>query len=509
MGESSTVDPHAAARFILDPAYDVPYRYPYAASIARQRASQGSVETAAAMLEKWQAIDLGDPGGIGSFPWLNNCRLFDPTTYAPDPKSWTPWRTDDRKLNLAHDEFERRFLSPIVNAEGAAALLEWSQDADPRLSSPAAELWRRLEPRIGWELASNVPAGNPWLDSLALWCLTRRPLLLDAEQPLALAIAKRLSDFARRRGGRLVGQRFPFHEKYLVSATAQLATALLVLGQDLDLAAQLAMAVSEGRDADGGWSDAGNPPDIMSTLVAADLMLVTDPEWDPGPSAAFFDTKRNSRGTWTAFGPEEPWITSEVLSWKLHAGMRFAGRFLWPHISPSTRDHKLSLPNYTWFEQAADLFASLPGLSRQPMTAAFIDLAGFGNFNNRFGQDTGDEVLRRFASHLSATLPGGRPCRDGGDEFLVIGTPTGTTLEADLETMRFSWPAAFHRAFGDDVPAVSPRIVTVACRCSALRDARRVLGQAIAGLKAKYPSPPETGVTLSLGWIGGPAASSP
>jgi GGDEF domain-containing protein len=386
----------------------------------------------------------------------------------------------------------------VAHVESAAALLEWSASPDSRLATPSRDLWQKLEPRIGWELASHVTAGNPWQDSLALWCLTRRPLLLEAEQPLALAIAKRLSDFARRRSGKLVGQRFPFHEKYLVSATAQLAAALLVLGQDLDLAAQLAKAVSEGRGADGSWADAGNPPDIMATLVAADLMLVTDPEWDPGPTAAFFDAKRNPRGTWTAFGPEEPWITCEVLSWKRRAGTPFAGRFLWPHISPSTRDHKLSLPNYTWFEQAADLFSSLPGLSRQPMTAAFIDLAGFGTFNNRFGQDTGDEVLRKFASHLSATLPGGRPCRDGGDEFLVIGTPTGTTLAADLGTMRASWPAAFHRAFGDDVPPVAPRIVTVSCRCGELRGARQVLGQAIAGLKAKHPAPPEDGVVMKM-----------
>jgi GGDEF domain-containing protein len=485
-----------ARRYILDSAYDVGPTSPYAATIARQRSALGRMDQAVSLLEAWQSIDLGDPGSNRPFPWWTTCYHVDPPRYAPDPKSWTPWRADEAKANPEPHDFERRYLAPIVHAESADALLEWAHSSDDGLAVRARSLWQKLEPRLGYEFAGSVPAGNPWLDSLALWCLAHRPWLLDAMQPIALAIATRLAAFARRRGGKVVGQRFPFHEKFLVSATAQLAAALLVLGQDLDLAALLVNAASAELTSEGSWADAGNPPDIMTTLVAADLMLDVDPGFDPEPSLAFFDSKRNPRGVWAAFGPEEPWITGEILRWHRRSREPFADRFCWPRIAPATRDHKLSLPNYTWFEQAADLFSRIPKLSAQPMIAAFIDLAGFGKFNNRFGQDTGDEVLRKFAGHLTASLPGGRPVRDGGDEFLVIGTPTGTRLGEDLEAMRASWPGVFHAAFGADVPPVAPRVVVVPCRCGELRAARRYLGRSIAGLKAAHPAPPPEGVVV-------------
>jgi GGDEF domain-containing protein len=498
MEEPSIASEEDPARFILDPIYDLVPSAPYAGTVARHRAALGHPEAAAELLAAWQGVDLGDPGGARPFPWWTSFYHIDRPRYAADPSAWRPWRADDAKLPFEPLEFERRHFAPVANAECAAALLEWSRSSDDRLAAPARALWKRLEPRVGGEFASNVPAFNPWLDSLALWLLTNRPLLLDAMQPLALAIATRLAAFARRRGGKVVGQRFPFHEKFLVSATAQLASSLLVLGQDLDLAAELVSAAGDERAADGSWSDAKNPPDIMTTLVAADLLLDVDPGFDPGPTRSFFSSRRNARGTWTAFGPEEPWITAEILRWHDRARVPLTDRFRWPRIAPHTRDHKLSLPNYSWFEQVADLFARISTLSDRPMTAAFVDLARFGTFNNRFGQDMGDEVLRKFAAHLTSALPGGRACRDGGDEFLVIGTPCGTRLETDLEAMRASWPAAFHAAFGDDVPSVAPRVVTVACRCGQLRDARRELGRSIAGLKARHPNPPERGVVLEL-----------
>jgi hypothetical protein len=503
MGEPITANPSDPARFILDPVYDVYPRAPYASSIARQRARLGAVEAAASLLEAWQAIDLGDPGGASSFPWMIWYRVLNPPAYAPDPKTWTPWRADDAKLDLPFEEFEKRFLAPVVHAEGADSLLEWSGSPDERLAGPARALWKKLEPRVGFEFANNVPAANPWLDSFALWCLACRPRLLDALQPLAIAIATRLAEYTRRRGGRVLGQRFPFYEKFLASASAHLATSLLVLGQDLDLAAQLVGAVAGARTPGGAWSDADNPPDIMTTLVSADLMLHVDPDFDPEPTRAFFLSKRNARGTWTAFGPEEPWITGEILRWEARSRLPFPERFRWPQVSPSNIDRKLLIPNYSWYEQVADLFSSIPPLSGQSMTLAFVDLAGFGKFNNRFGQEMGDEVLRKFSAHLAASIPGGRPCRDGGDEFLVIGTPASTRLEDELDAMRMSWPGVFHAAFGADVPSVAPRIVLVPCRCGELRAARRCLGRSISGLKETHPSPPEQGVMVRLRRIEG------
>ncbi len=497
------MDPSEPGRFILDPAYDVYHRTPYAATIARQRTALGDTGAAAVLLEKWRATDLGYAGGVSTFPWVTSHRVFDPPGYAPDPALWKPWRPDDAKLDLPFHDFEHRHLSPVVHAEGASALLEWSGAADERLAVPARELWRLLEPRVGWEIAEYVQANDPWRDSLGLWLICGRPLLLDAMQPLALAIAKRLADFARRRGGQVTGLRFPFYEKRFASATAMLAGALLTLGQDLDLAAQLTSVVRGSMAAAGAWGDAGNPPDIIATLAAADLLLSVEPSFDPAPTSVFFDGMRNARGTWAAYGPEEPWITAEILAWRHRATASFDDRFRWPRVAAFARDAKLAMPNYAWFEQVTGLLASMPGLARMDTAMAFVDLAGFGKFNNRFGQDKGDDVLRAFAGHLATTIPGGRPCRDGGDEFLVVGTPGSARLGAELDCMRASWPAAFHAAFGEDVPPVAPRIVTVACRCGELRAARKLLGQAIAGLKARYPAPPEDGVLLRLDGVTG------
>ncbi len=493
----------APERYVLDPVYDVYHRAPYAATIARQREVLGHPDAAVSLLEKWRATDLGYAGGSSTFPWVTSHRIFDPPGYAPDPSAWTPWRSADGKLDLSFHEFEYRMLSPIVHAEGAAALLEWSNANDEHIAGPARELWRTLEPRVGWEIAEYVQAGDPWRDSLGLWLVASRPRLLDAMQPLALAIAKRLADFARRRGGRIEGLRYPYYDTFMASASAMLAAALLVLGQDLALAARLTASVQRAMSRDGSWSDAANPPDILSTLVAADLLLSVEPSFDPEPTAAFLDSHRNPRGTWTAFGPEEPWITGEILAWKHRAASPFTERFRWPRVAAFALDAKLATANYAWFEQVAGMLASMPGLAGMNTALAFVDLAGFGTFNNRFGQDMGDEVLRAFSAHLAAAIPSGRPCRDGGDEFLVIGTPGSTALGAHLDVMRTTWPATFHRRFGNDVPSVAPRIVHVPCRCGGLRDARRVLGQAIAGLKAKHPSPPPEGVVLDLPGLAG------
>jgi GGDEF domain-containing protein len=503
MKEPFGPDSRDADRFILDPVYDVTPTAPYAATIARLRATLGSIESAKALLAKWESIDLGEPGSSRPFPWWPTFFHLDPPPYAPNPKSWPPWRADDARLDLQPHRFEERFLSPIVHAECAESLLEWQGAGEDQLRVPARSLWQKLEPRLGYEFSGHVPAGNPWLDSLALWCLVNRPGLLGAMQPLAFAIATRLAAFARRHEGRVTGRGFPFNGKYLVSATAQLATSLLVIGQDLDLAAQLVGAVSAARTADGSWADQDNPPDILTTLVAADLMLHVDPVFDPAPTRAFFLSKRNARGTWTAFGPEEPWVTWEILQWEKRSRLPFPERFRWPQVSLPNLDRKLSIPNYAWYEQVADLFSSIPPLSGQSTTLAFVDLAGFGKFNNRFGQETGDAVLRKFSAHLAASIPGGRPCRDGGDEFLVIGTPASSRLPDDLDGMRASWPGVFHKAFGADVPSVAPRIVVVPCRCGELRAARRCLGRSIAALKEAHPTPPEQGVVLRLDRVEG------
>lgn len=125
----------------------------------------------------------------------------------------------------------------------------------------------------------------------------------------------------------------------------------------------------------------------------------------------------------------------------------------------------------------------------------FIDLIGFRAFNNRYGQDAGDEVLRLFATQLK-TIPLARAVRDGGDEFLVIGAPCREPLAADLRAFMVAWKAAFHDRFGAEVPGVAPRIVVGRSAGANLRALRQQLGREIIRLK-ELAVIPEIGVLVT------------
>lgn len=53
-------------------------------------------------------------------------------------------------------------------------------------------------------------------------------------------------------------------------------------------------------------------------------------------------------------------------------------------------------------------------------TVAMLDIDFFKKFNDRYGHDIGDEVLRMVASKISGVDGGGKPFRYGGEEFTVV-----------------------------------------------------------------------------------------
>lgn len=63
-----------------------------------------------------------------------------------------------------------------------------------------------------------------------------------------------------------------------------------------------------------------------------------------------------------------------------------------------------------------DLLASL----RPPYTIAILDIDRFKSFNDRYGHDVGDQVLRKVAGHLRAVSGGGLAFRSGGEEFTIV-----------------------------------------------------------------------------------------
>ena len=61
----------------------------------------------------------------------------------------------------------------------------------------------------------------------------------------------------------------------------------------------------------------------------------------------------------------------------------------------------------------------LLGLDNQ-YAMSIVDIDHFKNFNDTYGHETGDEVLRMVASRLAAVSGGGKAFRCGGEEFAIV-----------------------------------------------------------------------------------------
>ena len=57
---------------------------------------------------------------------------------------------------------------------------------------------------------------------------------------------------------------------------------------------------------------------------------------------------------------------------------------------------------------------------QEPYSAAVVDIDHFKRFNDTYGHDTGDDVLRLVASKLAGVTGGGHAYRCGGEEFTIL-----------------------------------------------------------------------------------------
>jgi diguanylate cyclase (GGDEF)-like protein len=81
-----------------------------------------------------------------------------------------------------------------------------------------------------------------------------------------------------------------------------------------------------------------------------------------------------------------------------------------------------------------------------PYTVAIVDIDHFKQFNDTYGHDTGDQVLRLVAGKLAQVTGGGKPFRCGGEEFAIV-FPGMSLKEAmhHVEEVRISVEnSAFH-----------------------------------------------------------------
>jgi len=74
---------------------------------------------------------------------------------------------------------------------------------------------------------------------------------------------------------------------------------------------------------------------------------------------------------------------------------------------------------------------------KSPYSIAVVDIDHFKRFNDTYGHDTGDQVLRMVAANLGAVTGGGQAYRCGGEEFNIL-FPGKTTAEVQphLEKLR-------------------------------------------------------------------------
>ncbi|HEU5208972.1 MAG TPA: GGDEF domain-containing protein [Longimicrobiales bacterium] len=112
-----------------------------------------------------------------------------------------------------------------------------------------------------------------------------------------------------------------------------------------------------------------------------------------------------------AFNAEPGTVARDL--WLLAAGVVLLVSLMEAAYAMAFHDDLTSLPGRRALNQ---LLASV----RAPYTVAVVDVDHFKSFNDRYGHDVGDQVLRMVASRLGAVGGGGRAFRSGGEEFTIV-----------------------------------------------------------------------------------------
>ena len=138
-------------------------------------------------------------------------------------------------------------------------------------------------------------------------------------------------------------------------------------------------------------------------------------------------------------------------------------------------DELTGLPGRRAFNEA------LAALSQQ-YSIAMVDVDHFKRFNDTFGHETGDEVLRKVSRHLAKIGGGGMAYRYGGEEFAVV------FRHCDMEESTYYAEALRLSVEKDSFVVRGPS-----------RSVRERPERRSAGRRGKHPSSVKTGVTVSIG----------
>jgi diguanylate cyclase (GGDEF)-like protein/PAS domain S-box-containing protein len=93
----------------------------------------------------------------------------------------------------------------------------------------------------------------------------------------------------------------------------------------------------------------------------------------------------------------------------------------------ATHDPLTDLPNRNLLADRLRQIVARAGSNGSRFAVLFLDLDGFKSINDRYGHDSGDELLRAVAARLRTALRGGDIVgRLGGDEFVIVLGDAGT-----------------------------------------------------------------------------------
>jgi GGDEF domain-containing protein len=107
-------------------------------------------------------------------------------------------------------------------------------------------------------------------------------------------------------------------------------------------------------------------------------------------------------------------------------------------------DELTALPSRRAFNDA------LLGL-QAPYSIAVVDIDHFKRFNDTYGHDTGDQVLRLVAARLARVTGGGEAFRCGGEEFnILFAGKTSEQVVDHLDQLRATVASSEFRARGAD-----------------------------------------------------------
>jgi diguanylate cyclase (GGDEF)-like protein len=133
------------------------------------------------------------------------------------------------------------------------------------------------------------------------------------------------------------------------------------------------------------------------------------------------------------------------------AGLILASSIIENTYALAYQDELTGLPSRRAYNDA------LPGLVA-PYAIAVVDIDHFKSFNDTYGHETGDEVLRLVAGRLAAVGGGGRAFRVGGEEFSILfaGKPMKEVIE-HLEALRTGIEASSFRVRSAPERRAAPR----------------------------------------------------